>query len=68
MKTGKFSDFFVTFVVKKTMKPKNSDIITEDKVFHFVQGNTEIFCIADDFCKVFLMHRCQNRRFRHAFF
>ena len=28
------------------MKPKNSAMITEDKV-------TEIFCIADDFCKVF---------------
>ena len=30
----------------KTMKPKNFAMITEDKV-------TEIFCIADDFCKVF---------------
>ena len=28
------------------MKPKNSAMITEDKI-------TEIFCIADDFCKVF---------------
>ena len=28
------------------MKQKNSATITEDKV-------TEIFCIADDFCKVF---------------
>ena len=28
------------------MKPKNFAMITEDKV-------TEIFCIADDFCKVF---------------
>ena len=31
-------------------------MITEDKV-------TEIFCIADDFCKV-LMHRWQNIRLR----
>ncbi|MDE6513903.1 MAG: hypothetical protein K2L05_06945 [Muribaculaceae bacterium] len=28
-------------------------MITEDKVFHFVQGTPEIFCIADDFCKYF---------------
>ena len=43
MKIGQFSEFFVTFVVKKTMKPKNSDIITEDIVFHFAQGNSRNF-------------------------
>ena len=28
-------------------------MITGDKVFHFVQGNFELFCMADDFCKFF---------------
>ena len=41
------SEIFSNFVVdKKTMKLKNFAMITEDKV-------TEIFCVADDFCKVF---------------
>ena len=35
------------------MKPKNSAMITEDKV-------TEIFCIADDFCKVFDAQMVKN--------
>ena len=35
------------------MKPKNSAMITEDKVFRKLKETPEIFCIADDFCKVF---------------
>ena len=34
------------FVVDKNNETKNFAMITEDKV-------TEIFCVADDFCKVF---------------
>ena len=34
------------FVVDKNNETKNFAMITEDK-------DTEIFCIADDFCKVF---------------
>ena len=40
------SEILRNFVVKKTIKQKNFAMITEDKV-------TGIFCIADDFCKVF---------------
>ena len=40
------SEILRNFVVKKTIKQKNFAMITEDKV-------TEIFCVADDFCKVF---------------
>ena len=35
------------------MKPKNSAMITEDKVFRKLKETPEIFCIADDFNKVF---------------
>ena len=28
-------------------------MITEDKIYHCVQGTSEIFCLADDFCKYF---------------
>ncbi|MBR6699264.1 MAG: hypothetical protein IKL71_04510, partial [Bacteroidaceae bacterium] len=28
-------------------------MLTEDKVFHFVQGNIRIIFIADEFCKFF---------------
>ena len=40
------SVFLATLLWIKTMKPKNFAMITEDKV-------TKVFCIADDFCKVF---------------
>ena len=39
------------------MKPKNSAMITEDKV-------TEIFCIADDFCKVFDAQMAKKNTFK----
>ena len=35
------------------MKLKNFAMITEDKVFRKLKETPEIFCIADDFCKVF---------------
>ena len=35
------------------MKPKNSAMITEDKVFRKLKETPEIFCIADVFNKVF---------------
>ena len=35
------------------MKLKNFAMITEDKVFLRLKETPEIFCIADDFCKVF---------------
>ena len=49
------------------MKPKNSAMITEDKI-------TEIFCIADDFCKVFdaqmakYTFKAERKRKYHAAF
>ena len=35
------------------MKLKNFAMITDDKVFRMLKETPEIFCIADDFCKVF---------------
>ena len=35
------------------MKLKNFAMITEEKVFRTLKETPEIFCIADDFCKVF---------------
>ena len=35
------------------MKLKNFAMITEDKVFRKLKETSEIFCIADDFCKFF---------------
>ena len=35
------------------MKLKNFAMITEDKVFRKLKETPEIFCIADDCCKVF---------------
>ena len=46
LKIWYLAKFLVTLQWIKTMKLKNFSMITEDKV-------TEIFCIADDFCKVF---------------
>ena len=35
------------------MRLKNFAMITDDKVFRKIKETPEIFCIADDFCKVF---------------
>ena len=68
MKSGKFSEFFVTFVVKKTMKPKNSDILPRTKFFTSLKETPEIFCIADDFCKVFYDAQMSKYTFKACFF
>ena len=50
------------------MKPKNSDIITEEKVFHFVQGNSRTFLYCRWFLHSFFDAQMSKYTFKACFF
>ena len=68
MKTGKFSDFFVTFVVKKNDETKEFRYITEDKVFHFAQGNSRNFLYCRWILQSFFDAQMSKYTFMECFF